>query len=62
MGANSLVRYLVVIVPSIVVLLAAFPACLGSIALIAIYGSILWDPLHQGLHDKVARTLVVRAR
>ena len=34
----------------------------GGLGELLVYLWLLWDPLRQGLHDKVARTVVIRVR
>lgn len=34
----------------------------GGIAQLLVYLWLLWDPMRQGIHDKVARTVVIRTR
>jgi uncharacterized RDD family membrane protein YckC len=41
--------------------LGAIPR-IGVVLSMLVYSLALWNPLRQGLHDKAAGTLVVRAR
>ena len=47
-------------VPSIVSVISLWISFVGFLALV-IYASLLWDKRRQGWHDKVAKTLVIKA-
>ena len=64
----ALVRYLVVVWPAILLVVSQVVGADGLVRPIAhvssvwslcCFGPILFDPLHRGLHDRMARTLVI---
>jgi uncharacterized RDD family membrane protein YckC len=52
----ALVRAIVPVAPSLVI------PDLGTVIMIVIYGWLAWDRNRQGLHDKAAKTYVVKNR
>jgi uncharacterized RDD family membrane protein YckC len=53
----SLVRHAVVVVPGLLV-----PTGLSGVWSVAVFLPILWGPLHRGVHDRIAGTVVLTTR